>query len=417
MEGATEAARLLVINAGSSSLKFKLFSAAPLVAGLGGLIERIGDTANSTLSAKMQLPDGSTRKWSDKTPIDNHTTALEKLIRFLGDNVSRTIEQEVVAVGHRIVHGLDIANAVMLDDRVVNKIQQAATLAPLHNPPGLAGISAAQAVFGSAVPQVAVFDTAFHQTLPPHAYMYALPLDYYKKHAIRRYGFHGTSHMYLAETAAAMLGRPAGQLNAITCHLGNGSSLTAVEGGRSVDTTMGLTPLEGLVMGTRAGDVDPAIPLHMMRTLGLGAADMDTVLNKKSGLLGLCGDNDLRSVIERRAKGDPEASLAMDVFVYRVRKYIGAYTVSLGGHVDAIVFSAGIGENSALVRGLICEGLERVGVAIDAAANAEMVGGRQGVISTPDSRVKVLVIPTDEEQSIAQQTLNVVMADGGPAAA
>ncbi|KIZ07816.1 acetate kinase [Monoraphidium neglectum] len=241
-------------------------------------------------------------------------------------------------------------------------------------------------------------------------------LSYYKKHAIRRYGFHGTSHKYLAETAAAMLGRPVGQLNAITCHLGNGSSVTAVEGGRSVDTSMGLTPLEGLVMGTRAGDIDPAIPLHLMRTLGATAADMDAILNKKSGLLGLCGDNDLRAVIERRAKGDPEACLAMDVFVYRVRKYIGAYTLSLGGHVDAMVFSAGIGENSALIRSLICAGLERVGVRIDQDANAEMCGGRQGVISTPDSRVKVLVIPTDEELSIAQQTLEVVSTEASAAA-
>lgn len=392
MEGAAEAARLLVINAGSSSLKFKLFSAVPLVAGLGGLIERIGDAANSTLSAKVQLPDGSTKKWNDKTPIKDHTSALEKLIRFLGDNVSRNIEQEVAAVGHRIVHGLDIANAVLLDDRVIGKIEQAATLAPLHNPPGLAGIAAAQKVFGNLVPQVAVFDTAFHQTLPPQAFMYALPMDYYKKHAIRRYGFHGTSHKYLAETAAAMLGRPVGQLNAITCHLGNGSSVTAVEAGRSIDTSMGLTPLEGLVMGTRAGDIDPAVPLHMMRTLGLSAAEMDSVLNKKSGLLGLCGDNDLRAVIERRAKGDPEAAMAMDVFVYRVRKYVGAYTMALNGHVDAIVFSAGIGENSALVRALICDGLGRIGISIDADANAQMVGGRQGVISTPDSRDRKSVV-------------------------
>lgn len=415
MQSAAEAGRLLVINAGSSSLKFKLFSAAPLVAGLGGLIERIGDAANSTLSAKVQLPDGTMKKWNDKTPITNHTCALEKLMSFLGDNVSRNIEQEVVAVGHRIVHGLDIAKAVLLDDGVVSKIQQASTLAPLHNPPGLAGISASQKVFGMLVPQVAVFDTAFHQTLPPKAYMYALPMDYYKKHAIRRYGFHGTSHKYLAETAAAMLGRPAGQLNAITCHLGNGSSVTAVEGGCSVDTSMGLTPLEGLVMGTRAGDIDPAIPLHMMRTLNVTAGEMDSILNKKSGLLGLCGDNDLRAVIERRARGDAYASLAMDVFIYRVRKYIGSYFVALGGHVDAIVFSAGIGENSALVRSLACEGLERMGVIIDEEANTGMVG-LPGVISSPDSRVKVLVIPTDEELSIAQQTLNVVYPEASMAA-
>ncbi|GBF90589.1 acetate kinase [Raphidocelis subcapitata] len=413
MGAAAEAGRLLVINAGSSSLKFKLFAAAPLVAGLGGLIERIGDAANSTLSAKLRLPDGSTQKWEDKTPITNHTTALEKLMRFLGDNVSSSIEQEVAAVGHRIVHGLDIAKAVLLDDAVIKKIEKAAALAPLHNPPGLAGIAAAQKVFGPAVPHVAVFDTAFHQTLPPHAYMYALPMEYYKQHSIRRYGFHGTSHKYLAETAAAMMGRPLGQLNAITCHLGAGSSVTAVERGRSVDTSMGLTPLEGLVMGTRCGDLDPAVPLHIMRTTGVGAAEMDAILNKRSGLLGLCGNNDLRNVIERRAKGDPEAALAMDVFIYRVRKYVGAYTTALNGHVDAIVFSAGIGENSPLVRALVCGELQRLGVIIDAEANAEMVGGRQGFISKPESRVKVLVVPTDEELSIAQQTVGVVFGDMG----
>eukprot|EP00882_Tetradesmus_deserticola_P022090 GHRQ01023973.1.p1 GENE.GHRQ01023973.1~~GHRQ01023973.1.p1 ORF type:complete len:255 (+),score=112.83 GHRQ01023973.1:403-1167(+) len=244
--------------------------------------------------------------------------------------------------------------------------------------------------------------------MPAKAYMYGLPYDYYTQHQIRRYGFHGTSHKYLVQTAAGMLGKSVQQTNAITCHLGNGSSIAAVQNGVSVDTSMGLTPLEGLVMGTRSGDMDPAVPLHLMSSLGLSAKEMDAILNKKSGLLGVCGHSDLRAVVEHKAAGDERAALALDMFVYRVRKYIGAYSAALSGRVDALVFSAGIGENSSAVRALVCEDMQAMGIAIDDGKNKATVGGVQGDISAPDSHIRVLVVPTDEELSIAQQTLDVV---------
>eukprot|EP00878_Enallax_costatus_P030958 GHUV01033779.1.p1 GENE.GHUV01033779.1~~GHUV01033779.1.p1 ORF type:complete len:413 (+),score=79.58 GHUV01033779.1:418-1656(+) len=365
-----------------------------------------GDTVNSNLQAK-DSSGSSTKKWTEKVPIKDHVDAMECIMGFLGDNVSKSIHKDVMAVGHRIVHGLDIHNAVLLDDQVVEKLRVAATLAPLHNPPGLQGIAAAQKVF-SGVPQVGVFDTAFHQTMPDFAYMYGLPYEYYEKHNVRRYGFHGTSHKYLVQTAAKMLGKQPEQLNAITCHLGNGSSIAAVKNGVSVDTSMGLTPLEGLVMGTRSGDLDPAIPLFLMNKLGVSAKDMDTILNKKSGLLGVSGFSDLRAIIDHKAEGNDRARLALDMFVYRVRKYIGAYTAALSGHIDAVIFSAGIGENSSIIRGLICDNFKGMGISVDGNKNKATVGGAQGDISAADSKVKVLVVPTDEELSIAQQTLEVV---------
>eukprot|EP00882_Tetradesmus_deserticola_P013158 GHRQ01013954.1.p1 GENE.GHRQ01013954.1~~GHRQ01013954.1.p1 ORF type:complete len:415 (+),score=167.05 GHRQ01013954.1:498-1742(+) len=398
-----EAGNILVLNAGSSSLKFKLFSLAPnLVASVGGMIDRIGDTHNSNLVAK-----GDGQKWTEKVPINDHVSAMECILSFLRDKESSSIHKEVQAVGHRFVHGLDMHQAALLDDAAVSKLQQAATLAPLHNPPGLQGLTAATKVFKD-VPQVGVFDTAFHQTMPAKAYMYGLPYDYYTQHQIRRYGFHGTSHKYLVQTAAGMLGKSVQQTNAITCHLGNGSSIAAVQNGVSVDTSMGLTPLEGLVMGTRSGDMDPAVPLHLMSSLGLSAKEMDAILNKKSGLLGVCGHSDLRAVVERKAAGDERAALALDMFVYRVRKYIGAYCAALSGRVDALVFSAGIGENSSAVRALVCEDMQAMGIAIDDGKNKATVGGVQGDISAPDSHIRVLVVPTDEELCIAQQTLDVV---------
>ncbi|KAF6258057.1 acetate kinase [Scenedesmus sp. NREL 46B-D3] len=403
MEVLQEAGKILVLNAGSSSLKFKLFSLAPaLVAGVGGVIDRIGDTINSNLVAK-----GDGQKWTNKVPIKDHVSAMECIMAFLSDKESKSIHNEVQAVGHRIVHGLDIHQAALLDAAAISKLQQAATLAPLHNPPGLQGLSAAMKVF-KGVPQVGVFDTAFHQTMPAKAYMYGIPYDYFTQHKIRRYGFHGTSHKYLAETAASMLGKSPQQINAITCHLGNGSSIAAVKNGVSVDTSMGLTPLEGLVMGTRSGDMDPAVPLHLMSTLGLSAKEMDAILNKKSGLLGVCGHSDLRAVLESKAAGDERAALALDMFVYRVRKYIGAYSAALSGRVDSLVFSAGIGENSSVARALICEDMQAMGIAIDDGKNKAAVGGVQADISAPDSRMRVLVVPTDEELSIAQQTLDLV---------
>uniref|UniRef100_A0A7S0S850 Probable acetate kinase n=1 Tax=Chlamydomonas leiostraca TaxID=1034604 RepID=A0A7S0S850_9CHLO len=401
--------RLMVLNAGSSSLKFKLFTQTNdgLVPGVGGVMERIGDAANSALIAKGQTATGP-KKWEVKAPASDHVSAMQTILGFLSENVSSTFKNEVAAVGHRVVHGLDISRPLMITDDVLDKISQAAVLAPLHNPASIQGIQAARTTFGNETPQVVVFDTAYHQTMPAHAYMYGLPYDLYDKHHIRRYGFHGTSHQYLAQQAAEMLGKPLDKLSAISCHLGNGSSVTAIKGGQSVDTSMGMTPLEGLLMGTRSGDLDPAVVLHLQNTLGLPPKEIDTLLNKKSGLLGVCGANDLRAVIEGAQKGNERSQLALDMFVYRVRKYIGAYTAALDGHVDAILFSAGIGENSSLIRSLITRNLEAMGVEVDAAANTATVGGKAGDISTKASKVKVLVIPTDEELSIATQTAQVL---------
>ncbi|EFJ50488.1 acetate kinase [Volvox carteri f. nagariensis] len=400
--------KLLVLNAGSSSLKFKIFGVNPLIAGMSGMFDRIGDSANCTLKASSPDPlGGKSRKWELKLPAADHTCALQEILDFISDNVSGSFSNEVVAVGHRIVHGLDISAPVLLDSVALERIREAAVFAPLHNPAGLQGIEAAQNVF-SGVPQVAVFDTAFHATMPPHAYMYGIPYDLYDKHHIRRYGFHGTSHKYLVEQAAAMLGKDVSETNVITCHLGNGSSVAAVRGGRCVDTSMGMTPLEGLLMGTRCGDVDPAVVLHIETQLGLSAKETDTLLNKKSGLLGITGSSDLRAVIEGAQRGEARAQLGLDMLVHRIKKYIGAYVAVLGGQVDAVVFSAGIGENSSLLRGLVMEDMQGLGLQVDPDLNRAAVGGRQGDISAPSSRVKVLVIPTDEELSIAQQTLQVV---------
>lgn len=400
------ASKVLVLNAGSSSLKFKVFDLASLQSGIGGIIERIGDTVNSCLVAKKTGTQGP-QKWNEKIPVADHVSAVERILTFLSDNESKSIDKEVSAVGHRIVHGLDTHKAVLINQSVVDKIKTAVALAPLHNPPGLAGIHAAQTVF-TEVPQVAVFDTAYHQTMPSSAYMYGLPYEYYTNDLVRRYGFHGTSHKYLVNVAADRLNRPVSQVNAITCHLGNGSSITAVKNGISVDTSMGMTPLEGLMMGTRSGDLDPAAVLYIMDRHNLTTKQMDVVLNKQSGLLGVCGQNDLRSVIDLRESGDVKGTLALDMFVHRVRKYIGSYLTVLDGRVDALIFSAGIGENSSYIRKMILEGLQPLGIVYDEAKNKEMVGGNEGEINKPNSQVKVLVIPTDEELSIAQQTVEVV---------
>lgn len=398
---------ILVLNAGSSSLKFKVYSADGLKPFMGGMFDRIGDLAKCTLIAKGTASTGETKKWEVPIPAKDHVAAMENIMAFLKENVSSTFDKEVAAVGHRIVHGLDVSQPVLLCDTVVDKIKAAATLAPLHNPPGLQGIEASKAVF-KGVPNVGVFDTAFHQTMPPHAYMYALPYELYEKHSIRRYGFHGTSHKYLVEQAAEMLNKPIDQVNVITCHLGSGSSMAAVKGGKSVDTTMGLTPLEGLIMGTRSGDLDPALVLFLQNQLKLSTKDTDTLLNKKSGLLGVAGAADLRSVIEMNEKGDARGALALSMWVYRIRKYIGAYTAALQGNVDAVIFSAGIGENSSYLRNMLLDGMNGMGLNLDKSKNEATVGGKAGDIAVDGSKVKLLVIPTDEELSIAKQTLQVV---------
>jgi acetate kinase len=307
----------------------------------------------------------------------------------------------VAAVGHRIVHGGSRFSApTLIDDEVERAVEELAPLAPLHNPPNLEGVRVARRVF-PRLPHVAVFDTAFHTTIPPLAHVYAVPREWTEKLGVRRYGFHGTSHAYVSRRAAELLGRPYGEVNTIVLHLGNGASATAVRGGRSVDTSMGMTPLAGLVMGTRSGDVDPALPAYLGRVAGMSLADIDAALNNGSGLLGMCGANDVREVWRRADAGDEDAGLAMEVYGYRLRGYVGAYYAVLG-RVDAIVFTAGVGENDPRTRELALSGLERLGISVDPERNA---AAKPGVISPDGAEVTVMVIPTDEEMEIAEQTI------------
>jgi acetate kinase len=390
--------KVLVINAGSSSVKYQLYEMPEERVLAKGNLERIGE-AMSKLSYSY---DGQVYTVNKK--VADHDTAMELILKTLvgekGDVISDV--REIDAVGHRVVHGgEEFTGSVVITDEVVNSIEKFADLAPLHNPPNLTGIRAAQHTLPNAT-QVACFDTAFHTTLPQVAYLYALPFELYEKYRVRRYGFHGTSHRYVARRAAHLLGKGKNDVNVITCHLGNGCSMTAVKKGVSVDTSMGLTPLEGLVMGTRSGDIDPAI-LFYLAEKGYSIQELNALCNKKSGLLGISGrSNDMRNLTELAAGGDKRAQLAIDIFAYRIRKYIGAYTAVLGA-VDAVVFTGGIGENGADVRAMICSGQDQIGIEIDAERNSATFG-KEGDISTDSSRVKVFVIPTDEEAAIAKDT-------------
>jgi acetate kinase len=305
-----------------------------------------------------------------------------------------------------VVHGGETFRApTIIDEEVIAAIKENIPLAPLHNPPNLVGIEVARNIFPEA-PQVAVFDTAFHQTIPMESFLYAIPFELYEKHRIRRYGFHGTSHVYVAEKAAEFMGHPLNDLNLITIHLGNGASMAAIKKGRSVDTTMGMTPLAGLVMGTRSGDVDPALPFFLAEHLGISVKQIDDLLNKQSGLKGICGSNDMREVIEKKDAGDVKAKLALDIYIYRIKKYIGAYFAVLG-RLDAIVFTAGVGENSPFIRERCCQDLHKLGIEIDLQRNNQTQEGIRE-ISPPGSQVKVLVVPTDEELEIAEETKGVL---------
>jgi acetate kinase len=373
-------ARVLVVNSGSSSIKYQLIETGGPTRLAHGLVERIG--------AIGSVPD--------------HDAGLRAVVAALE---RAGLSTGITAIGHRVVHGGDrFIEPTLIDDRVLDEIREQVPLAPLHNPANLTGILIARQLWPE-IPQVAVFDTAFHATLPPHAYRYAVPETWYTSHRVRRYGFHGTSHAYVARQAASILGRPLEQLRMITAHLGNGASMTAIAGGRSVDTSMGFTPLEGLVMGTRSGDIDPAIGFHIARNAGLTIDEIDVALNSASGLRGLCGDNDLRVIEARAEQGDAAAQLALDVFCHRIRKYIGAYAAVLGG-LDALVFTAGIGEHSAAVRQRVCTGLEFLGIDLDPVANAASAR----LIGATGCEVAVLVVPTDEELEIAVQTLATVSA-------
>ncbi len=366
--------RVLVLNCGSSSVKYRLLDAETTVA--RGLIEKIGE------------PDGDAA---------DHRAALE--------TVMATVDTEgLVAVGHRVVHGGSQFSApTLITDEVVSAVRDLAPLAPLHNPANLTGIEVARRLL-PATPQVAVFDTAFHQTMPPSAFTYAIEADLARRLQIRRYGFHGPSHSYVSRRTAALLGRPLATVNVVTLHLGNGASACAVQGGRSVATSMGLTPLPGLVMGTRAGDLDPAVVLHLHRVGGLGADEIDAALNHGGGLLGLCGDNDMRQVLARRAAGDAAAGLAFDVYCERVKSYVGSYAFLLG-RIDAVTFTAGVGENAPAVRAAALSNLESFGIAIDPSRND---GTGERVISPEGAAVAVCVVPTDEELEIAIQTRKVL---------
>ncbi len=395
--------KILVINCGSSSLKYQLIDMENEQAAAKGLVERIG-IEGSKLTQKVEGRD----KYVVETAMDSHQDAIKVVLDALVDEKNGVIADltEISAVGHRVVHGGEkYAESVLIDDTVMIAMDECVKIAPLHNPPNITGIKACRNLMPN-VPMVAVFDTAFHQTMPSEAYVYALPYEYYENHGIRRYGFHGTSHKYVSGVAAEMLGKDIKDLKIITCHLGNGASLTAIKDGKSIDTSMGFTPLEGLVMGTRCGDVDPAVVTFLMKELGLTAAEADDMMNKQSGILGVSGvSSDFRDVEEAAGAGNKRAQLALNIFYYRVKKYIGSYAAAMGG-VDCIVFTAGLGENSPETREAVCEGLEFLGVKIDKAKNN--FRGRKEDVSAADAKVKVLVIPTDEEMMIARDTLRLI---------
>ncbi len=399
---------ILVINYGSSSIKFSLFREKNLSVVAKGIVERIGEPGTTI---RYRKTGGAER--CRRIQVDHIQDAIEQIGRQLGDPESVGIETgQITAVGHRVVHGGEfIREPSLVDDRVIQVIRSCFDLAPLDNPFNLEGILDCENRFPGA-PQAVVFDTAFHATISPHAFLYALPEKLYRKHKIRKYGFHGTSHRYVSRQAARRLGRPVEALRLVTCHLGNGCSVTAVSQGVSIDTSMGFTPLEGVPMGTRCGDIDSAIIFHLMRHHDMPASQVETLLHRESGIRGLSGtgSNDMRVLEAAVAAGNQQAETALRVFAYRVKKYIGAYAFVMGG-LDAVVFTAGIGENSPLVRRLICEGLEPVGIMLDPDRNAS-VSDHNGEIQSDDSRVRLFVIPTDEELEIARQTVTVL--DGQP---
>lgn len=391
---------VLVVNCGSSSIKYQLIDADSEQSLAKGLVERIG--ADDAL-VRHTGPDGVVET---EQPLADHDAGLRAVLAAFDEAGPNLADAGLTAVGHRVVHGGDrFADPAVVDDSVLDAIRDLIPLAPLHNPANLEGIEVAMRVFPD-VPQVAVFDTAFHQTLPRHAYTYAIDRDVAAELGIRRYGFHGTSHSYVSRTAARLLGKDPSELNMVVLHLGNGASASAVQHGRCIDTSMGLTPLEGLVMGTRSGDVDPAVIFHLRRVGEMSIEQIDTLLNKRSGLLGLCGANDLREVWAMADAGDDEAQNALDTYAYRIRKYIGAYALALGA-LDAVVFTAGVGENDVRMREKVLEGLERLNILLDLDRNADPKA-LGPVISTPESNVSVLVVPTNEELEIAQESLRVL---------
>ncbi len=397
--------KVAVINCGSSSIKYEVFDVGEHLMLATGLVERIG-SGDGRLRQRKRKTDGSYEEQSFPKPLADHREGFE----FIGEvnRKERIIQDdsELFGIGHRVVHGGDLfREPAVIDDEVIAAVKKLIPLAPLHNPSNLLGIEAGLERFPT-VPHVAVFDTAFHQTLPPHAYHYAVPYDLYEEHHVRRYGFHGSSHAYVSKEAARHLGKPLSELDVITLHLGNGASAAAVKGGQSADTSMGITPLEGLVLGTRSGDIDPSLPFYLMRQTGMTPDEVENLFNRASGLKGVCGCSDMREIQDLAAEGNERAKLAIGMFCYRVKKYIGAYFAVLG-KPDAIVFTGGIGENSAEVRKQCCEGLEHMGIAVDHGKNTSAAGA-VAEIQREGFAVAVLVIKTNEELEIARQTIAAI---------
>lgn len=397
---------ILALNCGSSSVKYQLFDWKRKEVIAKGMVERvtIGDSF-----IIHEVPGRETYREEYECP--DHQCAIHLIIRTLADKVHGVVKDmsQISAVGHRVVHGGEkFTRSVMIDETVLAAIKEVQHLAPLHNPPNIAGIEAAKSVLPN-VPHIAIFDTAFHQTMPKHAYMYPLPQEWYEKYGVRRYGFHGTSHLYVSKRAAVLLGKDPSECNIITMHIGNGVSHCAIKGGRSVDTSMGLTPLEGAVMGTRCGDIDPAIPAFIMEKEGYTPKEIDSILNKKSGVLGITGQyTDRRDVIEGMNNGCERCGLALEIEAYRLKKYIGSYAAALGG-IDAVVFTAGVGEMAWLIREKALEGLEFMGIVLDKEKNRNtMTRKKETLITVPDSRVKVFVIPTDEELVFTEDVVGIL---------
>lgn len=395
--------KVLVINCGSSSLKYQVLDMTNETLLAKGLVERIGIEGSIITHEKIGMD-----KFKLTTPMANHKDAIGHVLEALmnAEHGVVTSMDEIGAVGHRVVHaGEKYASSVMITEDVIKALEECVELAPLHNPPNLLGIAACQELMPST-PMVGVFDTAFHQTMPPESYIYAIPYEYYEKYKIRRYGFHGTSHKYVAERTADILGVNIEDLKIITCHLGNGASVSAIKRGKCIDTSMGFTPLEGLVMGTRSGDIDPAIVSYIRQKENLPSGESTNILNKKSGVLGISGvSSDFRDLEEAVAAGNERAALALKVFAHKVRFYIGAYIAEMNG-VDAIVFTAGVGENDVNMRDVICSELGNLGIKLDLVKNK--VRGKETIISREDSKVKILLVPTNEELMIARDTYNIV---------
>ena len=394
--------KILVINSGSSSIKYKLFDMTDRTVLASGVLEQIGET-QSKLSYQTCNAQGETKEKAETAAVADHQAGLQLITGILDETGALKDTKELAGIGHRVVHGGEkFREPALIDQKVIDTIRRLIPLAPLHNPANLLGIEVARQI-SPQVPQVGVFDTAFHQSIPAHAFRYAIPQDLYEAYHVRRYGFHGTSHYYVAKQAARITNRPLDSLNLITLHLGNGASASAIKSGRSIDTSMGMTPLEGLIMGTRCGDLDPAIIFYLKRKTGRACDEVEALLNNESGLKGICGVNDMRQIEERAQAGDLRAKLAIEMVCYRIKKYIGAYHAVLG-RLDALIFTAGIGEKSPLIRAESCQGLSHLGIAVDPVKN-DRKSREAFEIQASDSAVKVLVIPTNEELEIAEQSL------------